>query len=67
MYETTPQRQVSFHLPPETNGYGEYFQNLKKVLTLHILFIQNHNKNDLFYTDNFFSLYVQNCLRLIYF
>jgi len=22
MYETTPQRQVSFHLPPETNGYG---------------------------------------------
>jgi len=22
MYETPPQRQVSFHLPPETNGYG---------------------------------------------
>jgi hypothetical protein len=27
MYETPPQRQVSFHLPPETNGYGKLLIN----------------------------------------
>ena len=27
MYETPPQRQVSFHLPPETNGYGKLLKN----------------------------------------
>ena len=60
MYETPPQRQVSFHLPPETNGYGKllinnYLPTDQKISIHQFIAIEIHEA--IFYVSNTMSYF----------